>query len=246
MFRGIAMELREHFSAELWHQFWDAAFCAVERALDRASSASRSATCCAACRSTRDGYFQGTFAFLAQSLRVARRRSLRSRRSRCTARRSRRCASTASRRSGARAAARTVVGGAGALRRRRAALTFAVRGAPGDVVAVRDAGRFAGRARRRCAGRGNGIARRAAFAASSAFIVVAARWQAAGRSIRICCRRFRPGAAAFRSSRRRRRQLALTCRADGNRSRGSCRARIYGSVVWRRMARQGSRRMTRR
>ena len=32
MFRGIAMELRDHFDRELWHQFWDAAFCAVERA----------------------------------------------------------------------------------------------------------------------------------------------------------------------------------------------------------------------
>lgn len=26
MFRGLALELREHFSSELWHQFWDAAF----------------------------------------------------------------------------------------------------------------------------------------------------------------------------------------------------------------------------
>ncbi len=26
MFRGIAIELREHFTSELWHQFWDAAF----------------------------------------------------------------------------------------------------------------------------------------------------------------------------------------------------------------------------
>jgi len=26
MFRGLAMELREHFHSELWHQFWDAAF----------------------------------------------------------------------------------------------------------------------------------------------------------------------------------------------------------------------------
>jgi cytochrome d ubiquinol oxidase subunit II len=28
MFRGIALELREHFPSELWHQFWDVAFSA--------------------------------------------------------------------------------------------------------------------------------------------------------------------------------------------------------------------------
>jgi cytochrome bd ubiquinol oxidase subunit II len=26
MFRGIALELRDHFASELWHQFWDSAF----------------------------------------------------------------------------------------------------------------------------------------------------------------------------------------------------------------------------
>ena len=36
MFRGIAMELRAHFPSELWHQFWDACFFAIERVADSA------------------------------------------------------------------------------------------------------------------------------------------------------------------------------------------------------------------
>lgn len=63
MFRGIAMELREHFQSELWHQFWDAAFWLSSALLIFVFGLAlgkllRGVPLDAA------GYFQGTFAFL--------------------------------------------------------------------------------------------------------------------------------------------------------------------------------------
>ncbi len=63
MFRGIALELREHLSSELWHQFWDVAFCASSVLLIfifglALGNLLRGVPVNPA------GYFQGTFAFL--------------------------------------------------------------------------------------------------------------------------------------------------------------------------------------
>ena len=63
MFRGIAMELRAHFSSELWHQFWDAAFSCSSALLIfvfglALGNLLRGVPLDAA------GYFRGTFAFL--------------------------------------------------------------------------------------------------------------------------------------------------------------------------------------
>jgi cytochrome d ubiquinol oxidase subunit II len=63
MFRGIALELREHFPSEVWHQFWDAAFSASSALLIfvfgiALGNLLRGVPLDAA------GYFQGTFAFL--------------------------------------------------------------------------------------------------------------------------------------------------------------------------------------
>lgn len=63
MFRGIAMELRDHFPSELWHQFWDASFSWSSALLIfifgvALGNLLRGVPLDAA------GYFQGTFAFL--------------------------------------------------------------------------------------------------------------------------------------------------------------------------------------
>jgi cytochrome d ubiquinol oxidase subunit II len=63
MFRGIALELREHFPSELWHQFWDVAFSASSVLLIfifglALGNLLRGVPVNPA------GFFQGTFAFL--------------------------------------------------------------------------------------------------------------------------------------------------------------------------------------
>jgi cytochrome bd ubiquinol oxidase subunit II len=63
MFRGIALELRERFSSELWHQFWDTSFSLASALLIflfglALGNMLRGVPINAA------GYFQGTFAFL--------------------------------------------------------------------------------------------------------------------------------------------------------------------------------------
>jgi cytochrome bd ubiquinol oxidase subunit II len=63
MFRGIALELRNHFPSELWHQFWDAAFSVASTLLILLFGVTlgnllRGVPLDAA------GYFQGRFAFL--------------------------------------------------------------------------------------------------------------------------------------------------------------------------------------
>ncbi len=63
MFRGIALELRDHFPSELWHQFWDSAFSWSSALLIflfgvALGNLLRGVPLDAA------GYFQGTFAFL--------------------------------------------------------------------------------------------------------------------------------------------------------------------------------------
>jgi cytochrome d ubiquinol oxidase subunit II len=63
MFRGIALELRGHLPSEVWHQFWDAAFCLSSALLIfvfgiALGNLLRGVPLDAA------GYFQGTFAFL--------------------------------------------------------------------------------------------------------------------------------------------------------------------------------------
>jgi cytochrome bd ubiquinol oxidase subunit II len=63
MFRGIAMELREHFESELWHQFWDAAFVASSALLIFVFGIALG-NLLRGLPLDRDGYFQGTFVFL--------------------------------------------------------------------------------------------------------------------------------------------------------------------------------------
>ncbi len=63
MFRGIAMELREHFASELWHQFWDAAF-GVSSALLIFVFGLALGNLLRGVPLDAAGYFQGTFAFL--------------------------------------------------------------------------------------------------------------------------------------------------------------------------------------
>jgi cytochrome bd ubiquinol oxidase subunit II len=63
MFRGIALELRGHFSSELWHQFWDAAF-SLSSALLIVIFGVAIGNLLRGVPLNSDGYFQGTFAFL--------------------------------------------------------------------------------------------------------------------------------------------------------------------------------------
>lgn len=63
MFRGIALELREHLPSELWHQFWDAAF-SLSSALLIVVFGVALGDLLRGVPLNPAGYFQGTFAFL--------------------------------------------------------------------------------------------------------------------------------------------------------------------------------------
>jgi cytochrome bd ubiquinol oxidase subunit II len=63
MFRGIALELREHFESEVWHQFWDAAFCASSALLVFVFGIALG-NLLRGVPLDRSGYFQGTLGFL--------------------------------------------------------------------------------------------------------------------------------------------------------------------------------------
>jgi cytochrome d ubiquinol oxidase subunit II len=63
MFRGIALELREHLPSELWHQFWDAAF-SLSSALLIVLFGVALGNLLRGVPLDAAGYFQGTFAFL--------------------------------------------------------------------------------------------------------------------------------------------------------------------------------------
>ncbi|HEY6450896.1 MAG TPA: cytochrome d ubiquinol oxidase subunit II, partial [Candidatus Cybelea sp.] len=63
MFRGIALELREHFSSELWHQFWDASF-SLSSGLLIFILGLALGNLLRGVPLNSEGYFQGTFAFL--------------------------------------------------------------------------------------------------------------------------------------------------------------------------------------
>jgi cytochrome d ubiquinol oxidase subunit II len=63
MFRGIALELRDHFSSPLWHQFWDAAF-SVSSALLIVIFGIALGNLLRGLPLDNAGYFQGTFGFL--------------------------------------------------------------------------------------------------------------------------------------------------------------------------------------
>jgi cytochrome bd ubiquinol oxidase subunit II len=63
MIRGIAMELREHFPSELWHQFWDAAL-AFSSALLILVFGIALGNLLRGVPLDAAGYFQGTFSFL--------------------------------------------------------------------------------------------------------------------------------------------------------------------------------------
>jgi len=63
MFRGIALELRDHFSSELWHEFWDAAF-SLSSALLIVVFGITLGNLLRGVPLGPAGYFQGTFAFL--------------------------------------------------------------------------------------------------------------------------------------------------------------------------------------
>lgn len=63
MFRGIALELRDHLATELWHQFWDAAF-SLSSALLIVLLGIALGNLLRGVPLDAAGYFQGTFAFL--------------------------------------------------------------------------------------------------------------------------------------------------------------------------------------
>jgi cytochrome d ubiquinol oxidase subunit II len=63
MFRGIALELRDHFRGRLWHQFWDAAFVVSSAVLILLFGVALG-NLLRGVPLDRHGYFQGTFAFL--------------------------------------------------------------------------------------------------------------------------------------------------------------------------------------
>ena len=63
MFRGIALELRDHFPSELWHQFWDAAFSAASVLLIFLFGVTLG-NLLRGVPLDASGYFQGRFAFL--------------------------------------------------------------------------------------------------------------------------------------------------------------------------------------
>jgi cytochrome d ubiquinol oxidase subunit II len=63
MFRGIALELREHFPSELWHQFWDTAF-SISSALLIVLFGVALGNLLRGVPLDAAGYFQGTFTFL--------------------------------------------------------------------------------------------------------------------------------------------------------------------------------------
>ena len=63
MFRGIAMELRDHLESDLWHTFWDVAFTASSALLIFVFGVALG-NLLRGVPIGPDGYFQGTFAFL--------------------------------------------------------------------------------------------------------------------------------------------------------------------------------------
>ena len=63
MFRGIALELRNHFPSEVWHQFWDAAF-SVSSALLIFLFGLSVGNLLRGVPLDSQGYFEATFAFL--------------------------------------------------------------------------------------------------------------------------------------------------------------------------------------
>lgn len=63
MFRGIAMELRDHFKGEMWHQFWDAAFAVSSGLLILLFGVALGNLLRGVPLDAR-GYFQGSFALL--------------------------------------------------------------------------------------------------------------------------------------------------------------------------------------
>ena len=63
MFRGLALELRNHFQSELWHTFWDSAFFASSAALIVLFGVALG-NLLRGVPLDRRGYFSGTFAFL--------------------------------------------------------------------------------------------------------------------------------------------------------------------------------------
>jgi cytochrome d ubiquinol oxidase subunit II len=63
MFRGIAMELREHLESPLWHQFWDTAFW-TSSALLIVTFGVALGNLLRGLPLDASGYFQGTFAYL--------------------------------------------------------------------------------------------------------------------------------------------------------------------------------------
>jgi cytochrome d ubiquinol oxidase subunit II len=70
MFRGIALELRDHFSGELWHQFWDAAFAVSSGLLILLFGVALGNLLRGVPLDDR-GYFQGTFGFLLNPYAIA-------------------------------------------------------------------------------------------------------------------------------------------------------------------------------
>jgi cytochrome bd ubiquinol oxidase subunit II len=70
MFRGIALELREHLASELWHQFWDFAFWASSALLVVLFGVALG-NLIRGVPLDASGYFQGSFAFLLNPYAIA-------------------------------------------------------------------------------------------------------------------------------------------------------------------------------
>jgi cytochrome d ubiquinol oxidase subunit II len=70
MFRGIALELREHLPSDLWHQFWDAAFWASSTLLIVLFGVALG-NLVRGVPLDASGYFQGSFSFLLNPYAIA-------------------------------------------------------------------------------------------------------------------------------------------------------------------------------
>ncbi len=70
MFRGISLELREHLSSDLWHQFWDAAFWASSTLLIVLFGVALG-NLIRGVPLDASGYFQGSFSFLLNPYAIA-------------------------------------------------------------------------------------------------------------------------------------------------------------------------------
>ena len=228
MFRGIALELREHFPSELWHQFWDAAF-SLSSALLIVVFGIALGNLLRGVPLDAAGLLSGDVRVSAQSVRAARR-SLRALHARAARRRLR--GDARRRRARERAGdARALVGGlllylavtacdvCGRTPRRRA-------------LAFRDAGALAGRADR--AARGPRPAACTSGLRDVVVFIATLLIASAGTLFPYLLPAFPPGRGGISIFEAAPSAVALTC-AFTVTIGGIVVVAIYGSIVWRRM-----------